>query len=386
MPARSTLMRLHNRTPFTLTRSVANLDHGTWTDPNEPPDTIRPWSTAQIESESDGVMTGTEGTVRYESDGGGELYFHWDNPYDGRNSYLQAAPAGCGLAFSGGSGNNTELDIQLVTDARVAIPGFLPSANGFQFSNTNWPDEALLRLIKMPDPFGDITVGNASNGICGGMAYAIADYYHAGQWPPSQTNNPGGIGDPLFDYIVSRLIDSFDLPSGPLTYWQYMDPLYPDTPRIDAVGRAWVMAHEGFPAIMSAIDQGRPCPIGLVMIKSVLPTDLGHNHQVLAYAYRLSGGQATVWVYDPNSPSQDNALMSFDLSDAGNQIAVSHNVNAPGPIYAFFATNYNPAGPVGGTPSLRVFTSARRINASDGVRSEMETMGAGSFRAWFAQP
>jgi hypothetical protein len=72
-----------------------------------------------IESESNGVATGTEGSVRYGSDSGGELAFHWDNPFAGRNSYAQAAPDGCGLCFSGGTGNNAELDQQLVTAARL---------------------------------------------------------------------------------------------------------------------------------------------------------------------------------------------------------------------------------------------------------------------------
>jgi hypothetical protein len=76
MAARSTLTRLHNRTPHRLTRVDANLDHGQWTDPNEPPGFISPGTTVFIESESDGIATGTEGSIRYASDGGGELYFH----------------------------------------------------------------------------------------------------------------------------------------------------------------------------------------------------------------------------------------------------------------------------------------------------------------------
>lgn len=383
MAARSTLMRLHNRTPHRLTRVDANLDHGQWTDPNEPPGVILPGTTVFIESESDGVATGTEGSIRYASDGGGELYFHWDNPFTGRNSYAQTAPSGCGLSFAGGTGDNAELDLQLVPPTRVAIPEFLPSTSGFRFPN-HWPDEALIRIIKMPDPFGDITIGNASNGICGGMVYAIADYYVASELPPSQTTNPSGIGDPLFDYLVSRLIDSFDLPDGVLTYYQYMEPAYPDTPRVDAVGRAWVMAHEGFPAVMAAIDAGRLCPLGLIMIKSLLPTDLGHNHQVLAYAYQLDGGRATIWVYDPNSPGADNVTLSFDLSDASNPINVTHNVNSEGPVYAFFATRYAFARPPGGTLSLRVFVASRHMTASDGIRAEMQAAVVTSIRRWLA--
>jgi hypothetical protein len=376
-------MRVHNRTPHTLTQTVANLDHGQWTDPNEPPAVISPGATVFIESESDGTATGTEGTIRYSSDSGGELYFHWDNPFAGVNSYLQTAPAGCGLCFSGGTGNNAVVDLQLVPPARIAVPQFLPSTNGFQFSN-HWPDEALLRVIKMPDPFGDIKIGNASNGICGGMAYSIADYYCSGELPPFQTTNPSGIGDPLFDYLVQRLIDSFDLPSGPLTYYQYMDPAYPDTPRVDAEGRAWVMAHEGFPAVMASIDAGKPCPLGLIMIKSLLPTDLGHNHQVLAYAYQLDGGRATIWIYDPNSPKRDDMTMSFDLSDASNPIDVTQNFDIGVPVYTFFATNYSRSHPPGGTVSLRVFLASHHFTASGGIRVEMHGAATTSLRAWVA--
>ena len=382
MAARSTLIRLHNRTLNVLTRTDANLDHGQWTDPNQPPAVILPGTTVFIESESDGTATGTEGTVRYASNNGGELYFHWDNPFAGVNSYAQSAPTACGLCFSDGTGNNAVLDLYLVPPTRVSLPLFLPSSNGFKFGN-HWPDEALLRLIKMPNPFGDITIGNASNGICGGMAYSIADYYESGQLPPAQTSNPSGIGDPLFDYLVQRLIDSFDLPGGVLTYYKYMDPAYPDTPRIDAEGRAWIMAHEGFPAVMAAIDAGRPCTLGLVMVKSLLPTDLGHNHQVLAYAYQLDGGNATVWVYDPNSPDTDSISLSFDLSDASNPINVTHNVNSDGPIYTFFATAYSSTFPPGGTYSLRVWLASHHYPTSGGIRAEMLASSKTSVRHWF---
>lgn len=134
---------------------------------------------------------------------------------------------------------------------------------------------------------------------------------------------------------------------------------------------------------MAAIDAGRLCPLGLIMIKSLLPTDLGHNHQVLAYAYQLDGGRATIWVYDPNSPVADNVTLSFDLSDASNPINVTHNVNSEGPVYAFFATRYAPAHPPGGTPSLRVFVASRHLTTSHGIRAEISGSG-NKIRRWLA--
>jgi hypothetical protein len=70
MAARSTLMRIHNRSDRTFTLKGATLDHGDWTHPNQPPGTLLPNTTVFIESESGGVATGTEGTFRYASDRG----------------------------------------------------------------------------------------------------------------------------------------------------------------------------------------------------------------------------------------------------------------------------------------------------------------------------
>ena len=41
--------------------------------------------------------------------------------------------------------------------------------------------------------------------------------------------------------------------------------------------------------------------LGVVTVAGANPFQLGHNHQVLAYAYRLDGTQVTLQVYDPNS-------------------------------------------------------------------------------------
>ena len=66
MPARSTRVTLRNRTPFTLTLTNSGLDHGQWTDGGwNPPASIAPEATLGWQSESEGIATGTEGSVTY---------------------------------------------------------------------------------------------------------------------------------------------------------------------------------------------------------------------------------------------------------------------------------------------------------------------------------
>jgi hypothetical protein len=95
MAARSTHVTLKNRTRRNLTKTADNLDHGIWTD--RPPVIIG--DRGEWESESDGILTGTEGRATYSIDGGGEVRLHWNNPFVGSNSYHesvapQAAPDG----------------------------------------------------------------------------------------------------------------------------------------------------------------------------------------------------------------------------------------------------------------------------------------------------
>ena len=65
-------------------------------------------------------------------------------------------------------------------------------------------------------------MGSAANGLCGGMVFAALDHFTAGRPIPS-VDRPEA-GTPLYEFIASRLIDSFDLPTGPLKYLDYMSP------------------------------------------------------------------------------------------------------------------------------------------------------------------
>jgi len=73
---------------FTLKRTFDHLCHGVWaSDELTPPEEIAPGASAEMQSESDGFMTGTEGYVKYDVVSGadrlGMVYVYWENPFYG---------------------------------------------------------------------------------------------------------------------------------------------------------------------------------------------------------------------------------------------------------------------------------------------------------------
>src|SRR5207253_7975145 len=58
-----------------------------------------------------------------------------------------------------------------------------------------------------------LALGDAANGLCGGMVYVVCDYFEAKQDIPSATDAPPG-GSDLYKFIVHRLLQSFNLPFG----------------------------------------------------------------------------------------------------------------------------------------------------------------------------
>jgi len=226
-----------------------------------------------------------------------------------------------------------------------SVPGFLPSAAGFRFSNS-FP-RIPLRRIGIPGILS-VPIGDASNGLCGGMVFAARDYFEHGLPPPGDRAAPAE--GPLFDYLVDRLLDSFDLPLGPARYLELMNPMLPDGEtiwsrlRVTPHGRAWRTARDEWPRIRAEIDSGHPCPLGLVRVKSTDPFDLKENHQVLAYGYDLAGSALTLHLYDPNRPGRDDVTLSVDLRVLRHAVPPTI-VPSGSPVFALFRVVYAPATP-----------------------------------------
>jgi hypothetical protein len=227
-----------------------------------------------------------------------------------------------------------------------AVPGFRASVNGLHFTNS-WPSEP--DFVIDAGPLGKIPVGDASNGLCGGMVYTVIDVFRAGLPPIADTQNPPQ-GSPLFKYIVARLLASFDIPAGVLTYYAWMTTPDHDTGFwfMTRRGVSWKTIKEEWPKIKTDIDGGNLSPLGIVTVYSADPRMLGHNHQVLAYGYELDdANRLTLHLYDPNTASSgaDDVMLSLDLSNPTKVSPITHNVNIGRGIRGFFRTTYVSSDP-----------------------------------------
>jgi hypothetical protein len=222
---------------------------------------------------------------------------------------------------------------------------FEPGSDGFAFTNS-WPAAP---AVTVPTPFGQVGIGNAANGLCGGMVFGALDYWIAGKVPPTVRPLPG---TPLYKFIVRRLVDSWHVPAGVVEYYQWMNIADGDL-SASVLGRSvvvqrgvsWRTIEQQWPLVKASIDAGVPAPLGVVTVKSVNVADLGRNHQVGAYAYSVSGTEVTVRVYDPNSGRNDGIVISFDTSAPERATTFATNLNIDLPVRGFFMTAYAPADP-----------------------------------------
>jgi hypothetical protein len=95
-------VHLTNSSDEVLSRASWTLDHGCWPGGVEPPLTIAIDQTVDIASESCGVATGTEFTVKYwVGSSGQQLSLHYNNPFAGTDDFDENAPPGYAVQSSG---------------------------------------------------------------------------------------------------------------------------------------------------------------------------------------------------------------------------------------------------------------------------------------------
>jgi hypothetical protein len=218
------------------------------------------------------------------------------------------------------------------------VTGFVPRQHGFHFANAFPP----VPDITIPIPFGRVEFGDASKGLCGGMVFCALDYFLAGRPIPAETRPP--TTGMLFDTFVRRLLNSFNLPMGILDYIVLMHPDYPDgETRSGGIfaphGRAWRTIRVEWPIIKQIIDSGKPCPLGLVRLKTKDLAKLGENHQVLATGYDVTDDVLTLFIYDPNLPDRDDLTLSMSLATPEQPTPITYSHHAS-PVHAFFHVNY----------------------------------------------
>ncbi len=227
--------------------------------------------------------------------------------------------------------------------------GFDVKANGFHFANAFPPRP--IRQFKLGS-VATLDIGDAANGLCGGMSFTVRDLFEHKRTPPAGNQAPDT--GALHDYIVNRQIDSFEGGVVPLRFFTLMSPARPDREPmwaeligrvgVDRHSRTYVMVHEEWPAIKRDLDEGHLSTLGLVRVVSLDPNMLGHNHQVVAYGYDLEGSKVTIHIYDPNHPGDDGVTLSFDISDPRGLVTPTWSRPDPATV-CFFRAPYTGRDP-----------------------------------------
>jgi hypothetical protein len=181
-----------------------------------------------------------------------------------------------------------------------AVPRFLPSAQGLHFAN-NYAHGPTVKFGPL-DPRW-VGVGDAANGLCGGMSFYVRDKYKGSLPVPADTEAPPN-GSPLFKNIVRLQVQSLDLMRTPLHFWQ-LGRLGPD-------GAAKRSREVEWPLIKADIDAGRLAMVGLVRKTGWNPLKLTGNHQVVGWAYEVDGETITLRLYEPNWPNRDDVIVTMD--------------------------------------------------------------------------
>jgi hypothetical protein len=222
--------------------------------------------------------------------------------------------------------------------AAASVPGFVASQRGFRFTNS-FPPEPTIRIDL--GPAGTVGLGDASQGLCGGMAFAVRDYFEAGLPVPSD-DTPPAAETPLFHYLVRRLVDSFDLPGGVARYalWMALPSGDIEFFGMRERGTAYRTAHSSWPAVQADIDAGHPSALGLVTVHTADVRQIGRCHQVLAYGYSVDDSAVTLSVYDPNTVNEDADGVWIRLPLDGGVIEQNVNIGE-NTLHGFFRSRYS---------------------------------------------
>jgi hypothetical protein len=241
---------------------------------------------------------------------------------------------------------------------RMRVARFRPTRNGFHFLN-DFPPEPDYSFTVLGQ---NVTLGNASNGLCGGMVYAVKDLFDTGLLPPADTAHPAP-GSPLFTYIVARLTHSFD-EADVNQYLSWIQMSDHDT----AIGHglAWHEITEEWPKIKADLDAGATSPLGLVHGQEPSTVgfftgmqDLGQCHQVLAWGYDLDGTSLSISIYDPDFPGNTNTI-TLDIGNPAHTTPITVSNWSAGFYRGFFRTHYqyhDPREPVSASFIQTVVTS-----------------------------
>ncbi len=252
------------------------------------------------------------------------------------------------------------------------VPGFLPSVHGLHFANA-FPAGPTLRLGRI-DP-RVVGIGDASSGLCGGMALTARDLWAAGVPAPEGAQPPAN-GSRRFRALVRRQVQSLDWLRVPLRYAMLallhaeapsaLPGLRPEGARRPILRRGPVRVptlRREWPRVRASLDAGRPCLLELIRVGGLAPASLARNHQVLAWAYTADeaccaepaalearGGAIRLRVYDPNHPGDDGVALDLAIAPDDGRRTFAERITlrqtTGEPLLGFFRGPRLPNAPV----------------------------------------
>jgi hypothetical protein len=202
------------------------------------------------------------------------------------------------------------------------VDGFIPIASWFKFPNQSF-NHSVGYWHNLPIVF-------PSYGMCGGMVFAVADYFESSECLPNE-EYPGKI---LGEDLKLRQADSINLN----TAWNYL------LLTLENQERDYSYTMEAWKMVKEDVDNNHPSPIGVIRIKSINPFKVFNQHQLLAYGYQINKELITINVYDQNFPYSDNLKLSFNTSSNNETFKINSSAGL-GKVHSFFKAPYEPKQP-----------------------------------------
>ncbi|MEX1172206.1 MAG: hypothetical protein WEG56_06305, partial [Chloroflexota bacterium] len=134
----------------------------------------------------------------------------------------------------------------------IVVQGFVPSVNGLHFAN-RWAPGPTVRLGFIDPRL--VGVGDAKDGLCGGMCWYVRERFQAGLPIPADRAAPAN-GSPLFRSIVRRQILSLRWFTVPWRFWRAASM------PVEALARRTLGVE--WPRIRATLDAGHLALVGLV--------------------------------------------------------------------------------------------------------------------------
>jgi len=192
--------------------------------------------------------------------------------------------------------------------------------HGFRFDNWFSFDVRLTPALRL---------GRVEPGLCGGMAYAALDYYHAGVPVPRMRQAPPS-GSALLRYLIERQLAS----NRPAVLYRVLRWTLGGVASLEQR-----MLAQELPALQRRLQRNEPTVLVLVRAP-----DLWHvtaNHQVVAYGYREDEAEGIMHidVYDPNWPGEAVSL-SLELAEPDWGLEAWHS--REGTFKGLFVQPYEP--------------------------------------------